>query len=227
METGNYSLADIRAVTDNNDAWGGNGSWIWFLIIVFLLAGNGNWFGGNNPGMNQITNDFLFTNLRQDLLNGFNQMDRGISNINNQLCDGFYSMNTSILTGFNGVDKNLCQGFNSVNQNIAQLGYQTQQCCCETNRSIDAVRYENSRNTCDIIQAQNLNTQKILDKLCENEVNSLRTDLQAAQLQISQLSQTSNIVNSLRPTPIPAYITCSPYAAANYNGCGVCNGCGC
>lgn len=87
---------------------------------------------------------------------------------------------------------------------------------------------------CCRLEAGNLaNTQKILDKLCENEINQLRTDLQSAQLQISQLSQTSNIVNSLRPTPIPAYITCSPYESSFYgaygfrNGYGYNNGCGC
>lgn len=62
--------------------------------------------------------------------------------------------------------------------------------------------------------------------MCENEINTLRTDLQSAQLQISQLSQTSNIVNSLRPTPIPAYLTCSPYESAFYGRFGNC-GCGC
>ena len=68
---------------------------------------------------------------------------------------------------------------------------------------------------------------KILDKMCENEINTLRTDLQSAQLQISQLSQTSNIVNSLRPTPIPAYLTCSPYESAFYGRFGNFGNCGC
>ena len=83
---------------------------------------------------------------------------------------------------------------------------------------------------CCRLEAGNLaNTQKILDKLCENEINQLRTDLQSAQLQISQLAQTANITNTLRPYPQPAYITCSPYESAmfgrygfngfNSNGC--------
>lgn len=89
---------------------------------------------------------------------------------------------------------------------------------------------------CCRLEAGNLaNTQKILDKLCDNEINQLRTDLQSAQLQISQLSQTSNIVNTLRPTPIPAYINCSPYQSAfnngfgyGFNNCyGFNNNCGC
>ena len=60
-------------------------------------------------------------------------------------------------------------------------------------------------------------------------MDKLRTELQSAQFQLSQLSQTDNIVNRLMPVPKPAYLTCSPYAAAfgigtnynyNYGGCG-------
>ena len=84
-------------------------------------------------------------------------------------------------------------------------------------------------NCCCDLRAEGIaNTQKILDKLCENEINQLRTDLQSAQLQISQLSQTANITNTLRPYPTPAYLTCSPYMSSiyAYNGFNNC-GCGC
>ena len=57
----------------------------------------------------------------------------------------------------------------------------------------------------------------------KNEMDKLRTELQSAQFQLSQLTQTSNIVNQLMPVAKPAYITCSPYAAAF----GINSGCGC
>ena len=60
-----------------------------------------------------------------------------------------------------------------------------------------------------------------------DKVNERDRELQSAQFQISQVSQTSNIVNTLRPFPQPAYITCSPYQSYGY-GCGFNNcGCGC
>ena len=109
---------------------------------------------------------------------------------------------------------------------------QNQNCCCETQKEILQNRYDTALGNqnlqaqlaqccCDLKTEGIANTQKILDKLCENEINQLRTDLQSAQLQISQLSQTNNLVNTLRPTPIPAYITCSPYTSAyGYGNCG-------
>lgn len=57
-----------------------------------------------------------------------------------------------------------------------------------------------------------------------NVMQELRDQLQAAQLQLGNLSQTQNIINAVRPFPQPAYITCSPYTSVNGFGCG--NGCG-
>lgn len=44
-----------------------------------------------------------------------------------------------------------------------------------------------------------------------NVMQELRDQLQAAQLQLGNLSRTQDLVSQLRPVPIPAYITCSPY----------------
>lgn len=190
----------------------------------------------------------------------FNQLDNGIRGIQNGLCDGFYAINSSIAglgssllqcccetktaimqngyetrdtinTNSNAINANLCNGFNGVNQGINNLGYKLQDCCCDIERNIDGVNYNMAKNTSEVIQAQNNNTQKIIDHLTQNEINSLRTELQSAQLQLSQLSQTSNIVNQIKPCPIPAYLTCSPYTSynipfgfGNYNNC---CGCGC
>ena len=191
----------------------------------------------------------------------FNQLDNGIRGVQNGLCDGFYSINSSIAnlgssllqcccetksaiatngyetrdainTNANSINSNLCNGFNGINQAINNLGFNLQDCCCQTQRSIDGVNYNMAKNTSDIIQANNANTQRIIDTLTQNEITSLRTELQSAQLQLSNFSQTQNIVNQLRPCPVPAYITCSPYTSYNfnpynYNNCGCGCGCGC
>lgn len=163
-----------------------------------------------------------------------NNVERQIQGVQNGLCDGFYALNTSNLQGFNGVDKALCQGFGATNAAIANLGYQAQNCCCETNRNIDAVRYENAKNTCDIITANNFNTrdiidsqnagfQRVIDFMTQDKIEALRTELQSAQLALQNNAQTSTIINAVRPFPTPSYITCSPYTSPVGVGCG----CGC
>lgn len=224
MDNG-LSVADAMALTKNNenDGWfGGSGSWVFFLF--FLLAwGNGGWGGFGSNGMQGAL-------TRAELNEGLNNQAviSKLDGISNGLCDGFYAQNTTMLQGFNGVERALCQGFNGVNSNVTNLGYQMQNCCCETNRNIDSIRYENAKNTCDIMQNNDRNTQRIIDTMTQNTVQELRDQLQAAQLQLGTLSQTSTIINAVRPTPIPAYVTCSPYEAASCNGyyrgaCGSCN----
>lgn len=150
-----------------------------------------------------------------------------------------YNLNTAsdigVGQGFCGVDKSIMQsdfhnqaGFNSLTNQLAS-------CCCELGRGQENIKYALAQSTNDIMVAADKNTDRIINYLTQSELQSLRTELQSAQFQLSQLSQTSNIVNQLMPVAKPAYITCSPYAAAfgypygGYNGCGCgCNsGCGC
>ena len=91
----------------------------------------------------------------------------------------------------------------------------------ETNRNIDAVRYENAKNTCDIINANTANTQRIIDMISQNQMQMLRDELSTTRAALSNNIQTQNILGALHPSPRPAYVTASPYAATNYCGCGV------
>lgn len=62
--------------------------------------------------------------------------------------------------GIKGLERSLCnvgyanlQQINQLSAQLVQIGFQNQQCCCETNRNIDAVHFENARNTYDITTA--------------------------------------------------------------------------
>lgn len=201
--TDGYSLADIAAATGNNrnDGMFG-GDWIW-IIVLFLFAG-GNGFGGfGNNGANGAGIQGLAT--RADINEGF----------------AFNTLNN----GIDALKTGQCTGFNGVNQNINNLGYQLQQCCCETNRNIDSVNYNMAKNTCDIIQAGNANTQRIVDMFTQDKIESLRTELNAAQLTLAQQAQTNTLLDQLKPCPSPAYVVPSPYASMY--GCGCNSGCGC
>lgn len=207
--------ADVAAVTNRGyDGYGmdGYGSWFWIIIILFAFWGNGNGFG--NRGANEVNVDTRF--LERDIFNT-NQ------NVSNSACQ---------------TQRDVLESRYTTQLGLQQLGSEAQECCCETQKEILQNRYDNALQTqtissqlaqccCDLRAEGLANTQKILDKMCENEVNQLRTDLQSAQLQISQLSQTSNLVNQLRPTPVPAYITCSPFESSFFGRFGFNNGCGC
>lgn len=50
-----------------------------------------------------------------------------------------------------------------------------------------------------MIDAQNAGTQRIIDTITQDKIQSLQTELQSAQLQLSNAAQTTNIINALRP----------------------------
>lgn len=213
-----YSLSDIAALMENKEGGFLEGNGI-IILLIFFLAFAGGGFGGLFGNHN--ANEAL---TRAELAQGLadNNVTRKLDVISNGLCDGFYAQNTTML-----------QGFNSVGQQIAENRYAADKCCCEINRNIDAVRYENAQNTCAIIQNATANTQKILDTMCANTIQELRDkvtakdqELQTANFQLSQQAQNATLINALRPTPVPSYLTCSPYQSAFYAYNGLSNGCG-
>ena len=212
-----YSLSDIAALMGNKEGGFLEGNGI-IILLIFFLAFAGGGFGGLFGNYN--ANGAL---TRAELAQGLadNNVTRKLDVISNGLCDGFYAQNTTML-----------QGFNSVGQQIAENRYAADKCCCEINRNIDAVRYENAQNTCAIIQNATANTQKILDTMCANTIQELRDkvtakdqELQTANFQLSQQAQNATLINALRPTPVPAYPVMSPYVS-NLSACGgYSNGC--
>lgn len=126
---------------------------------------------------------------------------------------GNANMAVSDLTSQNTV-RDIYNGFASLSQancqQTAQLQSAIASCCCNTQREIDSVRY-------DLTVQGTANTQAILDRMCQNEITALRDKAAAYELQLSNQAQSQALINALRPTPIPAYVTCSPYTSAN--GC--------
>lgn len=197
-------LALSRESRDGDGFLEGNG--IIILILFFLIFGFGGGGWGNNGRGTQATTE--------DLTNGFNfaQVDNGIRGLERGMCElGYASL----------------QQTNQLGAAIANLGFQNQQCCCETNRNIDAVRAENYRNTCEITTAIHDEGEKTRALITGNVIQELRDQNQAYALQLSNQAQNATLISTLRPTPIPAYITCSPYQSANYGVAGFGNYGGC
>ena len=107
----------------------------------------------------------------------------------------------------------MLNGFAGITSAVRDAQFASQQCCCETNRNIDSVRYDNQKNTCDIVNAVHAEGEATRNLLQQNEIQSLRDKVSDLQLAQSQCAQNAYLVNQLRPCAVPAYLTCSPYAA--------------
>lgn len=140
---------------------------------------------------------------------------------------------------------NLSQAQQQYNRYTTQLGLQNlqaqqSQCCCNTQKEILQSRYDAALQAqnmqaqmaqccCDIKESILADGQATRQLIQDNTIQNLRDkladrdrDLQTAYWQISQVSQTNNIIDAVRPTPKPAYMSCSPYFAYNAFGNGCC-----
>lgn len=253
----NSNCASVPLVANidgnNNNGWGGDGGWLWFIVVIFAIFGG---WGGDFGGFGGGTNGGVGSEIQRGFDN--QAVVSKLDGITNGLCDGFYAMNNSMLTGFNGINTNIMQtGYGiqqAINadtvanmQNTNALQAQLANCCCETREAIQGVNYNMATNTCalqntmnnntrDIIDSQQAGTRAILDYLCNEKISSLQAenndlrraasqDRQSALLTTAMSAQTQQIINAVNPTAIPAYVVPNPNAYAY--GCGCNTGCSC
>ena len=148
-----------------------NNGWLILLVILFAMGGI-NYGGGIGGGFGggSLNTDFAVT-------------ERKLDGLANGLCDGFYAQNTNLLNGFSGVNQNISQtGFDVVSA-VNGVSNAVQNCCCTTQRNIDSVRFDMSNYACQIQATDTANTQKILDALSQNKIETLQGRINQLELQ--------------------------------------------
>ena len=159
--------------------------WTWLIILLlFLFMFNGNGFGWFGGGNAAA---WLLWNQ-----NNNNNHDNTVDLINNNtswqqqlMAQQQLDTQTTLIT----------QGF------------------CNTNSNIERAIQAWQQNTCAIMQNCTANTQKILDMLCSQETERLRTELAEARVIAQNNAQTTELLSKLQPVAIPSYIVSSPYTS--------------
>lgn len=160
--------------------------WTWLIILLlflFLIGGNGFWWFGG--GNNAAA-------WMAGMANSNNNHDNTVDLINN---NSFWQQQLASQT------------------NIANLTSQMNMGFCNTNSNIERAILAWQQNTAQIIASSAANVQKVLDKLCEQETQNLRTALAEARVVANNNAQTAELISKLQPNPIPSYIVSSPYTS--------------
>lgn len=255
FNTGNCPSVPIVANLDGNNGNNWNdGSWLWFLIVVFAIFGGwGNGFGGFGGGTNggvgsEIQRGFDNQAVISKLDGLSNGLCDGFYAMNNSMLTGFNGINTNIMQTGYGIQQAVNADTVANMQNTNALQSQLANCCCETREAIQGVNYNMATNTCalqntmnnntrDIIDSQQAGTRAILDFLTNDKIATLQAenndlrraasqDRQNALLTTTMAAQTNQIIDAVRPTPVPSFPASNLYGYA-YNGCGCNTGCGC
>ncbi|SFU35502.1 hypothetical protein [Butyrivibrio sp. INlla21] len=260
-----YSLSDIAAATGNGGGFGfGGDSGLW-LIVLFLFIFAGGW-GGNGGYGGGATPYILNNNTDATVQRGFDQsaIMSGLSGIQSALTNGFSdaavsqcNQTMSLVQGQNAITNAIANdrfdtvtavnnAANNLNATLMQNEANRQNCCCDLKYAIAtencADRAALSDGIRDIITNQTANTQAILDRMCQQEIEAknseianLRTQLnmqnlaasqsaQTAQLIADNTAQTQYIVNRVSPYPVPSYTVPNPYGYGygfNYGSYGI------
>lgn len=227
-EGGNDMVMPVSPMYGNGGSFGNWNDGSFWIIILFLFAWMGNGWGNNGNG----------TTINNDVQRGFDQQAvmSSISGINSSLAAAEVSRCNS--------QANILETLNNMASNF-------QNCCCDNRVQLADLKYTVATEACadrtsindalrDIIASNTANTQAILDKMCQQEIDALktqnenlRTQINLANLAASQNAQTSQILsdnaaqtqylqNVLNPTPVPAYVVQNPNCCTPNYGCG-CN----
>lgn len=224
-------VAPANTGNGNGFGWGGDGAW-WIVLFLIFAAfggwGNGFGFGG---GGNGVMDGYVLTS-------DFANVERKIDSVNQGLCDGFYQQaqlingtNMAMANGFGQAELSRSNQQAALMQQLTAMQMQAAECCCNTQRSIEGVRYDMAAQACDtrntmqnatrdIIDNANSNSRAILDFLTQSKLQDLQSENQGLKLAASQAAQNSYLVSQLRPSPIPAYTVQNPYCCNQFAGCG-------
>lgn len=185
------------------DGFGFGGGW-W--IILFLIVLMGGW-GGNNWGGNGGANS-AFPWIMNGQAQGYSDVQRGFDQ--NAIMTGLSGIQTSVTGGFAdtmlgiaGINQNLCQTGNAITgavrdgfygseiaangramSNMQQLfGIQTAvtDCCCKQSANTADLKYTIATEAANTRASGTANTQAIMDKLCQLELDGIKAELASAQ----------------------------------------------
>lgn len=197
------------------------------------------WMNQSNQMQDGFTSQMLNTSV-----NGIqNAITSGFGDVQTALCGGFAGVNASVNGAQNGITQQMysntiadlersfasqtamSQGFNNMQSQLSQ-------CCCDQRLAVCQTQNLVSNEGAATRLAIQEQTQAILDKMCQQEIDALKAQnlalqnqLNMATMQASQVSQTAQliadntaqtqyIVNRVAPYPIPAYTVANPVTPA-------------
>lgn len=241
----------------NNGGCGFGNGWGdgWWILLLLLFAGGWNNGFGSGFGGDGVMPYMWNTATQNDVNRGFDtaSLTSQLSGIQTALTNGFADAEIAgcnramdaMQTAYNNQIASMNQRFADtqfIGQGFYNLQSQLASCCCENRAATQDVKYTIATEACNTRQTSTANTQAILDKLCQLELDNfkrendqLRSQLQFANMQASQIAQTAelktsqattanNLVSELRACPIPAQPV---YGSQPIFTCGNTTGYGC
>lgn len=182
MDNGNFSPADYAAMSHHDDDWGG-GSWMWIFCLLILFFGfGGNGFGNGAQNLNDAIaagNGGYVTNSQMNDALKFQSLQDGTKEVIDAIGQSKYDTASTLAA----IEQRIAGQESSILALGNTIAEKQNTCCQENLRGIDGVNYNAAMNTAAINQNTTAQTQKILDALNQNKIESLQNQVNQLQLQ--------------------------------------------
>jgi len=168
----------------------------------WLLNGQNGINANTNAGFDHAATQNSLNNLSTAVTSGFgdvqNALCSGFGNVQNSLCSGFAGVNATVNNAQNAIAQQLYAGQLSdlersfaaqtaVTGGLNNISSQLAQCCCDNRAATADVKYTLATEACNTRAANTANTQAILDKLCQLELDNAKAQIEAKNDTIAQL----------------------------------------
>lgn len=190
----------MPVTTMGNNGFGGFGGDLGWLIIILLFCGGFGGFGGGFGGADM----YPWMNQADITTSGFQNLttQNQISAIGN----GIDSLQMAMINGFAGIEAGANARQMADMQTSFNLQSQLSQCCCDNRMAtVQTQNIVQAEGAATRLAIQN-QTQEILDKLCQQEIDAkndkileLQNQLNIANFNASQVAQTAQIISNLTP----------------------------
>lgn len=192
-----------------NDGLFGMGGVGLLVILFFLMSGGFGGWGGNGQvaTSNEVQRGFDNQNAMANQREILSAVTAGTAQSVAATNQVFHDLVGYVGDKYSELDRDVLGVSAAIQQSIANEN----QCCCNTLRAIDSVKFDNAQNTALINATNTANTQKILDALAQSKIDALES--QVADLRLA--NQMQNVVRY--PNGWTYNAGMSPF----------CGGCGC
>ena len=135
--------------------------------------------------------------IQTSLCNGFNSVNTSVNSAQNALAQQLYTNQIADLERSYAAQTASTQGMSNIQSQLAQCCCDNRLATCQTQNIVqnesNATRFADANNTRDIITNQTQNTQAILDKLCQLELDGVKAQVEAKNDRISELQAQLNM----------------------------------
>lgn len=230
MNDTGLSASDVALLSNNDGFGGGVNSMIWLFALIALMNGGFGW-GGNNAAAlgyenlatsNEVQRGFADQNMMANQRETLAAVTNGTA----QTIAASTANATNAINAIKDGNANIIREFGNVETALTALSGKQQECCCANLRASDEVKYSGAINTATINSniaeakyASALNTaainenttaqtQKILDAIQQNKIESLQAQVGALQLQNQLAGVVRYPTNTFYAVPSPCFSGC-------------------